>query len=89
MEPVDPLSYSSSDEEFFDAPSAKEEKLQDETSTDNTQRILKTSCNSELDEMEDYDALYNDTEESDVGNMQQHGSVLMHLLSQVMPYVQL
>ncbi|VDD87610.1 unnamed protein product [Enterobius vermicularis] len=83
LEPVDPLSYSSSDEEFFDAPSAKEEKLQDETSTDNTQRILKTSCNSELDEMEDYDALYNDTEESDVGNMQQHGSVLMHLLSQV------
>lgn len=36
------------------------------------------------DEHEDFDAICNDCEETDLGNVQeQHGSVLMHLLSQV------
>lgn len=35
------------------------------------------------DENENFDAVYEDTSETDIGNMQQHGSVLMHLLSQV------
>lgn len=37
------------------------------------------------DANEDFDAAYEDAEELDVGNVQQqHGSVLMHLLSQVL-----
>lgn len=37
------------------------------------------------DANEDFDAIYDNAEEHDVGNVQQeHGSVLVHLLSQVL-----
>uniref|UniRef100_A0A158R5I6 Oxysterol-binding protein n=1 Tax=Syphacia muris TaxID=451379 RepID=A0A158R5I6_9BILA len=89
LDVVAPLSYSSSDEEFFDAPTSNDIEIQPGSLGDKLQPVSKTSVTSvhsefaDDDETEDYDALYNDTEESDVGNMQQHGSVLMHLLSQV------
>lgn len=36
------------------------------------------------DNNEDFDSIYENTDESDLGDVQsQHGSVLMHLLSQV------
>lgn len=85
-----PLSYSSSEEEFFDAES---------TNGDKNESCLHDGCPDEVragnskksvgepdygDDGEDFDKVYDDTDEQDVGNVQQqHGSVLMHLLSQV------
>lgn len=91
VEMVAPLSYSSSDEEFFDAVSPLEderEALPDcieaaEASSPATKRSISSEPDYG-DADEDFDAIYDDTEESEVGNVQQqHGSVLMHLLSQV------
>lgn len=92
-----PLSYSSSDEEFFDAESPLEEHAAKEVIGDNevpkarsisaekANRVSLGVLEADFgDDDEDFDAIYDDTEESDVGNVQQqHGSVLMHLLSQV------
>uniref|UniRef100_A0A915BG73 Oxysterol-binding protein n=1 Tax=Parascaris univalens TaxID=6257 RepID=A0A915BG73_PARUN len=97
MEMLAPLSYSSSDEEFFDAESPLEERAAKEAIGDNEVPKARSSSTEKAnrvslgvleadfgDDDEDFDAIYDDTEESDVGNVQQqHGSVLMHLLSQV------
>ncbi|CAD5207877.1 unnamed protein product [Bursaphelenchus okinawaensis] len=47
--------------------------------------VVKTSDEPDWgDDNEDFDAIYENTDESELGNVQQqHGSVLMHLLSQV------
>ncbi|VDK46304.1 unnamed protein product [Anisakis simplex] len=79
---IAPLSYSSSEEEFFDAESPLEEVIESENVVNKSKGSV--TGVSYGDEEEDFDALYDDTEETDVGNVQQqHGSVLMHLLSQV------
>uniref|UniRef100_A0A0R3RQD6 Oxysterol-binding protein n=1 Tax=Elaeophora elaphi TaxID=1147741 RepID=A0A0R3RQD6_9BILA len=97
---VPPLSYSSSEDEFFDAETPSDDILSpsDDNSngTDNpghnsnpgkknSQSRKKSIQEPDFgDTNEDFDAAYEDTEEFDVGNVQQqHGSVLMHLLSQV------
>ena len=41
------------------------------------------------DSNENFDEIYNNAEEHDIGNVQQeHGSVLMHLLSQVRIFIE-
>ncbi|MFH4974104.1 hypothetical protein AB6A40_000813 [Gnathostoma spinigerum] len=91
---VPPVSYSSSDEEFYDAESLSIYGSPDSKS-ELDQTIKKLAMNKMAldrsseepdfgDDHEDFDAIYDDTEEREVGNVQeQHGSVLMHLLSQV------
>lgn len=94
---VPPLSYSSSEDEFFDAETPSDDKLSIDSSNgiDNPghnsnpgkKNLQKKSIQEPDfgDANEDFDAAYEDTEELDVGNVQQqHGSVLMHLLSQVL-----
>ncbi|GMT27091.1 hypothetical protein PFISCL1PPCAC_18388, partial [Pristionchus fissidentatus] len=106
---VAPISYSSSDDEFYDAEDYEEEE--DEGKQDkkdsptvtggaaavpagavssSTSSVMGSATGSpstaslDDDATEDYDAVYDQTEESDVGDVQQqHGSVLVHLLSQV------
>ncbi|OZC06616.1 PH domain protein [Onchocerca flexuosa] len=95
---VPPLSYSSSEDEFFDAETPSDDKLSpsddnsngfenpghSNPSRKNSHSRKKTQEPDFGDENEDFDAAYEDKEELDVGNVQQkHGSVLMHLLSQV------
>uniref|UniRef100_A0A183HLV2 PH domain-containing protein n=1 Tax=Onchocerca flexuosa TaxID=387005 RepID=A0A183HLV2_9BILA len=95
---IPPLSYSSSEDEFFDAETPSDDKLSpsddnsngfenpghSNPSRKNSHSRKKTQEPDFGDENEDFDAAYEDKEELDVGNVQQkHGSVLMHLLSQV------
>ncbi|VDM46320.1 unnamed protein product [Toxocara canis] len=96
VEMLAPLSYSSSEEEFFDAESPLDENIENEVVDDRVNEMRSAGSSETIkvarsvseanygDDDEDFDAIYDDTEESDVGNVQQqHGSVLMHLLSQV------
>ncbi|CEF67157.1 Oxysterol-binding protein-related protein 9 [Strongyloides ratti] len=97
---VPPMSYSSSEDEdeFFDARSLNGEK--NHSSLNSEKRISASSFPIDEgimrvynqtdvepdwdDNHEDFDQIYENNEESDLGNVQQqHGSVLMHLLSQV------
>ncbi|KAM3720522.1 Oxysterol-binding protein-related protein [Dirofilaria immitis] len=97
---VPPLSYSSSEDEFFDAETPSDDKLSpsddnsngfenpghsNSSNRKNSQSKKKPIQEPDFgDADEDFDAAYEDAEELDVGNVQQqHGSVLMHLLSQV------
>lgn len=97
---VPPLSYSSSEDEFFDAETPSDEKVMpgkdpddaeypghsNNSGKENSYRTRNKSTEEPNygDENENFDAVYEDTEELDIGNVQQqHGSVLMHLLSQV------
>ncbi|TKR93660.1 hypothetical protein L596_008073 [Steinernema carpocapsae] len=94
---VPPLSYSSSEDEFFDAESMTGERTpefrrtsarrQQSEDAQTLQGENGTSGGSEPDwgdDGEDFDAIYDNNHESELGNVQQqHGSVLMHLLSQV------
>ncbi|MCP9263503.1 Oxysterol-binding protein [Dirofilaria immitis] len=96
---VPPLSYSSSEDEFFDAETPSDDKLSpsDDNSNgfenpghSNSSNRKNSQSKKPIQEPdfgdadEDFDAAYEDAEELDVGNVQQqHGSVLMHLLSQV------
>ncbi|GMS99044.1 hypothetical protein PENTCL1PPCAC_21219, partial [Pristionchus entomophagus] len=111
---VAPISYSSSDDEFYDAEDYEEEdeEKQDKkdssspsaataggggtTTTTTTGAASSTSSvmgsvagspsttSVDDDANEDYDVAYDQTDETDVGDVQQqHGSVLVHLLSQV------
>lgn len=94
------MSYSSSEDEdeFFDARSLNGEK--NHSSLNSEKRISASSFPIDEgimrvynqtdvepdwdDNHEDFDQIYENNEESDLGNVQQqHGSVLMHLLSQV------
>ncbi|CAJ0578082.1 unnamed protein product, partial [Mesorhabditis spiculigera] len=103
---VPPISYSSSDDEFYDAQDNEEEEESDNeddfareepnretasiaTLTTTNPRTSKAAVD-ELDKYdfgddhEDFDEIYDNAEEHDIGNVQQeHGSVLVHLLSQV------
>ncbi|CAD6189823.1 unnamed protein product [Caenorhabditis auriculariae] len=77
----------SDEEEFYDA----DEELIDLDKCQNKEgsRMAPVSFKEEEsfdfgDDHEDFDAIYDNPEEHDVGNVQQeHGSVLMHLISQV------
>ncbi|VIO96079.1 Oxysterol binding protein, putative [Brugia malayi] len=106
---VPPLSYSSSEDEFFDAETPSDDdkfSQSDDNSNDidnpgngnnpghnsnrNPGRKISQTRKKSIQEPDfadanaDFDAAYEDAEEFDVGNVQQqHGSVLMHLLSQV------
>lgn len=84
---MSPISYSSSEDEFFDAEGLSEENSPSKIAGDRDGRIHFKSTLIEPvynDDNEDFDAIYDDSEEHEVGDMQQqHGSVLMHLLSQV------
>uniref|UniRef100_A0A1I7ZN79 Oxysterol-binding protein n=1 Tax=Steinernema glaseri TaxID=37863 RepID=A0A1I7ZN79_9BILA len=96
---VPPLSYSSSEDEFFDAESMTGEKSpefrrtsarrqqSEDAQTLQGENGAGAASRSEPDwgdDGEDFDAIYDNNQESDLGNVQQqHGSVLMHLLSQV------
>ncbi|KAL6729249.1 hypothetical protein Aduo_000323 [Ancylostoma duodenale] len=82
------LFFSSDEEEFYDA----DEELIDLDKTDITipdgpMRDMSYEGAESFDfgdANEDFDAIYDNAEEHDVGNVQQeHGSVLVHLLSQV------
>ncbi|RCN32197.1 hypothetical protein ANCCAN_22010 [Ancylostoma caninum] len=82
------LFFSSDEEEFYDA----DEELIDLDKTDVTipDGPMRDMSYEEADSFdfgdahEDFDAIYDNAEEHDVGNVQQeHGSVLVHLLSQV------
>ncbi|CAI4230070.1 unnamed protein product [Auanema sp. JU1783] len=88
-----PISYSSDDDEFYDA----DEDLLDldnvnENGQDGNETIPPPKVVSFEEEEnfdfgdadEDFDEIYDNAEEHDIGNVQQeHGSVLVHLLSQV------
>jgi len=105
---VPPISYSSSEDEFFDATSGGGRLSEEENSIPTqemskgehakTPRNLSISPRQKIkydwespdeepdweDSHEDFDKIYENHEESDLGDVQQqHGSVLMHLLSQV------
>uniref|UniRef100_A0A1I8EHN7 Oxysterol-binding protein n=1 Tax=Wuchereria bancrofti TaxID=6293 RepID=A0A1I8EHN7_WUCBA len=106
---VPPLSYSSSEDEFFDAETPSDDDKfspSDDNSNGidnpgdgnnpghnsnrNPGRKVSQARKKSIQEPDfadanaDFDAAYEDAEELDVGNVQQqHGSVLMHLLSQV------
>ncbi|ETN73601.1 Oxysterol-binding protein [Necator americanus] len=86
-ESLKPLAYSD-EEEFYDA----DEELIDLDKTEVTipDGPMRDMSYEEAesfdfgDAQEDFDAIYDNAEEHDVGNVQQeHGSVLVHLLSQV------
>ena len=105
---VPPITYSSSEDEFFDATSGGGRLSEDENSIPSqdmkrseggkVNRGIPTSPSRRIkhdwespdeepdwdDSNEDFDKIYENNEESDLGDVQQqHGSVLMHLLSQV------
>ncbi|KAK5968877.1 hypothetical protein GCK32_002787, partial [Trichostrongylus colubriformis] len=87
---VPPISYSSSDEEeFYDADEEliDLDKTDDVAITDGPMRDMSFEKADNFDfgdSHEDFDEIYDNAEEHDVGNVQQeHGSVLVHLLSQV------
>lgn len=105
---VPPITYSSSEDEFFDAASGVNiggTKLEDTEDDDenaepsagdmvkpNSPRNRKKKLEWESpedepdweDSNEDFDSIYQNNQESELGDVQQqHGSVLMHLLSQV------
>uniref|UniRef100_A0A0N4Z270 Oxysterol-binding protein n=1 Tax=Parastrongyloides trichosuri TaxID=131310 RepID=A0A0N4Z270_PARTI len=97
---VPPMSYSSSEDEdeFFDARSLNGEisysnlnskKRMSISSVQADESNMRVYNQTDVepdwgDEDEDFDKIYENNEESDLGNVQQqHGSVLMHLLSQV------
>lgn len=92
-----PISYCSSEEEFFDADEGEQDDESDASEPSVTDQSVPTTMpnprksweSTEVepdwgDANEDFDAIYEKNEESDLGDIQQqHGSVLMHLLSQV------
>ncbi|KAI1713927.1 oxysterol-binding protein domain-containing protein [Ditylenchus destructor] len=87
-----PVSYSSSEDEFFDATSQATDRLSAGSggSRRTSARHLQAKANSTDsepdwgDSQEDFDKIYDNSEENAIGNLkEQHGSVLMHLLSQV------
>ncbi|VDN01872.1 unnamed protein product [Thelazia callipaeda] len=98
---VPPISYSSSEDEYFDAetPIDDDKSLPVDDSSNGSEnsgfhsnpgkkssRSKKRSTDEPDfgDDNENFDVIYEDAEEHDVGNVQQqHGSILMHLLSQV------
>lgn len=79
-----PASYSSSEDKFFDADS---NNVKDERAVNNETTQGSTTVEAEPnwgDDSENFDRIYEINEENELGNVQQqHGSVLMHLLSQV------
>uniref|UniRef100_A0A915EP71 Oxysterol-binding protein n=1 Tax=Ditylenchus dipsaci TaxID=166011 RepID=A0A915EP71_9BILA len=95
MEMEPPVSYSSSEDEFFDADSQNPDRLSagsNGSRRNSAMRRAKSDRNDSLlesepdwgDSNEDFDRIYDNNEENAIGNLQQqHGSVLMHLLSQV------
>lgn len=86
-----PASYSSSEDEFFDADSTSASVRDEKKSTlkDEIKHLSISKMNRDAepdwgDENENFDQIYENSEENELGNVQQqHGSVLMHLLSQV------
>ncbi|CAI5439059.1 unnamed protein product [Caenorhabditis angaria] len=94
LKPQRAESYASSDEEeFYDADEElidldriEESEKKEETQTEASKTIMSSEEEGFDfgDSHEDFDTIYNNAEEHDIGNVQQeHGSVLMHLLSQV------
>jgi len=78
-------SYSSSeDEDFFDA---SENMGQSPTSLTPSTKLHEETVTVQREVLAsraiDYDALYEDSDEDDLGSMESHGSVVTHLLSQV------
>lgn len=90
------MSYSSSEDEFFDATSQATDRLSAGSggSRRTSARHLQAKANSTDsepdwgDSQEDFDKIYDNSEENAIGNLkEQHGSVLMHLLSQVQIFI--
>lgn len=88
-----PASYSSSEDEFFDADARLENSgngSKEEHHHKHHEALTRNALQSGDtepdwgDSSEDFDKIYDNSEENELGNVQQqHGSVLMHLLSQV------
>uniref|UniRef100_A0A0N8E5Y3 Oxysterol-binding protein n=1 Tax=Daphnia magna TaxID=35525 RepID=A0A0N8E5Y3_9CRUS len=77
-------SYSSSDDEdFFDASENMGQSPTLPTPSTKTLDELESSQRNQSSVSIDYDALYEDSDEDDLGSMESHGSVVTHLLSQV------
>ncbi|CAH1773458.1 unnamed protein product [Owenia fusiformis] len=88
---VPEVSYSSSEDEFFDAddeensgasPSKQKHKTNKKVVEDSPEEP-KTPPVVIASEDDYYDDLYDDMEEDDLGSLSEHGSIISHLLSQV------